>query len=428
MDTKAEEKTTDHQATLPQGTKDGADTAAPSTTPDGTSSSSTAAADANNNNNNPAATTATPTDPNNTTTKAVPTQMFGNEAAMEEMARQEFESQRALANVERAIAMQRQLTNSYGWDGESARVLGTLDAQRNVQKMRMAHIAVQRQRLLTGLSAAKMPFGTQTTLGGTSRNGFTGGFGMNTMNTMNTGMMNTMNTGMNTMNNTGLMGTRSLTATNGTSMLNNTGTARMTGMNGMTGMTGGGAFGTNMKIQQLRMMEQEQNNATRMRQQLRAREQQLMQSRQKLSLEIQKEAMVNQQRAMQMQQRASMMKQQQYMATQQSQRATAMLQQVQRQAYAAQSQAQTMQFQQQQLEQQAMFAKQAAAATASYAPNMNGGGMGQSMMGGMGQSMMGGMGGVMNRGNRWATLRAPGTATNRSMAMSGAGMGGGMLY
>ena len=426
MDTKAEEKTTDHQATLPQGTKDGADTAAPSTTPDGTSSSSsTAAADANNNNNNPAATTATPTDPNNTTTKAVPTQMFGNEAAMEEMARQEFESQRALANVERAIAMQRQLTNSYGWDGESARVLGTLDAQRNVQKMRMAHIAVQRQRLLTGLSAAKMPFGTQTTLGGTSRNGFTGGFGMNTMNTMNpgmmntmnTGMMNTMNTGMNTMNNTGLMGTRSLTATNGTSMLNNTGTARMTGM---TGMTGGGAFGTNMKIQQLRMMEQEQNNATRMRQQLRAREQQLMQSRQKLSLEIQKEAMVNQQRAMQMQQRASMMKQQQYMATQQSQRATAMLQQVQRQAYAAQSQAQTMQFQQQQLEQQAMFAKQAAAATASYAPNMNGGGMGQ--------SMMGGMGGVMNRGNRWATLRAPGTATNRSMAMSGAGMGGGMLY
>ena len=418
MDTKAEEKTTDHQATLPQGTKDGADTAAPSTTPDGTSSSSsTAAADANNNNNNPAATTATPTDPNNTTTKAVPTQMFGNEAAMEEMARQEFESQRALANVERAIAMQRQLTNSYGWDGESARVLGTLDAQRNVQKMRMAHIAVQRQRLLTGLSAAKMPFGTQTTLGGTSRNGFTGGFGMNTM---NTGMMNTMNTGMNTMNNTGLMGTRSLTATNGTSMLNNTGTARMTGMNGMTGMTGGGAFGTNMKIQQLRMMEQEQNNATRMRQQLRAREQQLMQSRQKLSLEIQKEAMVNQQRAMQMQQRASMMKQQQYMATQQSQRATAMLQQVQRQAYAAQSQAQTMQFQQQQLEQQAMFAKQAAAATASYAPNMNGGGMGQ--------SMMGGMGGVMNRGNRWATLRAPGTATNRSMAMSGAGMGGGMLY
>ena len=85
------------------------------------------------------------------------------------------------------------------------------------------------------------------------------------------------------------------------------------------------------------------------------------------------------------------------MAKQQHQRTAAMLQQVQQQAYQAQQNAQMTQFKAQAMKQQQMFAKQAAAATASYAPNMN-----SSMNGSMG--MMG--------GNRWNKLRANGTFKN----------------
>ena len=255
--------------------------------------------------------TTTETDNKSSTSPAIPikqevTRMYGTEAALEEITRQEFEAQRALANVERAIQMQRQLSNAYGWDAETARVLATLEQQRNVQAMRMKTLAIQRQRVLTTPSATSMGgarYGTRTALNTMNTMGSSSTMGMNnsmglgsTMNNNNT--MSTMGT-MGTMGSMGSMG--SMGAMNNTmGTMNNNMNNTMGSMNNSNAMGMGGAFGATMKIQRLKQMEMEQRNTARMRQQLMVREQQLQRNRQQLMLALQKEALQNQQRSMQM--------------------------------------------------------------------------------------------------------------------------------
>ena len=61
-------------------------------------------------------TTAEASDTNTTTTTPPPPpiKMYGTETALDELARQEFETQRALTSVDRAIQMQRSLSSTYG--------------------------------------------------------------------------------------------------------------------------------------------------------------------------------------------------------------------------------------------------------------------------------------------------------------------------
>ena len=249
--------------------------------------------------------TTTETDNKSSTSPALPikqevTRMYGTEAALEEITRQEFEAQRALANVERAIQMQRQLSNAYGWDAETARVLATLEQQRNVQAMRMKTLAIQRQRVLTTPNATSMGgarYGTRTALNTMNTMGSSSTMGMN--NSMGLGSTMNNNNTMSTMGTMGSMG--SMDAMNNTmGTTNNTMNNTMGSMNNSNAMGMGGAFGATMKIQRLKQMEMEQRNTARMRQQLMVREQQLQRNRQQLMLALQKEALQNQQRSMQM--------------------------------------------------------------------------------------------------------------------------------
>jgi hypothetical protein len=249
--------------------------------------------------------TTTETDNKSSTSPALPikqevTRMYGTEAALEEITRQEFEAQRALANVERAIQMQRQLSNAYGWDAETARVLATLEQQRNVQAMRMKTLAIQRQRVLTTPNATSMGgarYDTRTALNTMNTMGSSSTMGMN--NSMGLGSTMNNNNTMSTMGTMGSMG--SMDAMNNTmGTTNNTMNNTMGSMNNSNAMGMGGAFGATMKIQRLKQMEMEQRNTARMRQQLMVREQQLQRNRQQLMLALQKEALQNQQRSMQM--------------------------------------------------------------------------------------------------------------------------------
>jgi hypothetical protein len=205
-------------------------------------------------------TTSTSSNDTTTTTTAAtpnsdrPSKVFGTEAALEELARQEFESQRALASVERAMDMQQQLSNCYGWDAEASRVVATLEAQRNVQQMKMTNLAIQRQRLMRGMSGNDMPYSTQTL--GMMSNSMSGGlgYGMSGRNygDTNFSLTNSGNNGNNAMNRFNNPMTMSPVMSGG--VFNSS-------VNSGSMSTAGG-FGANMKIQQLKMMEQEQMNVS----------------------------------------------------------------------------------------------------------------------------------------------------------------------